>query len=137
LKKVDFGKLGRGYVAGLWLATGIVFFGAIVKWLLVPSTAPIRQDLLATCAAILSLVALFVIAAWGVIRRRTWSYYLSLVIAVYMVVDSIYTFRSVQLTAAPDWFPAIPLCANLFALGCLATAGMRSQFSLTLHRKKV
>ncbi len=81
------------------------------------------------------LLAAFVhgVAAWGVIRRRKWSYYLSLAICVYWVIEIGYGL----VTRGTDggWFSVLFFVLGAIALAWLLIPAARSQFSLVMPKK--
>ena len=137
MKKLDTGRLGRGYLVGLWLGTVALIPTAAAKWIFERSGAPFDSTEWNTGAVMLGVILVHGIAAWGVFRPRSWGYYLSLAISAYWVVDSAYNFFAVPLTGAPSWLPVVPFVLGAVALAWLASPALRSQFSLTLHKAKV
>ena len=137
MKKLDTGRLGRGYLAGLWPGTVALILITAGKWIFEKHGAPFDSTEWNTGAVMLGAILVHGIAAWGVFRLRSWGYYLSLAISVYWLVDSVYDFFAVPLTVVPSWFSAIPFVLGAVALAWLASPALRSQFSLTFHKAKV
>jgi hypothetical protein len=137
LNKLDIGKLGRVYLAGLWLGVIALFLVGGGKWIFEQSGTPFGRTDWNTVGMMLCIVLLHTIAAWSVLRQLSWGYYLSLAISACWVIDAVYDFFAIPLTAAPRWSPAIPLVLGTVALIWLVSPALRSQFSLASRKTRV
>ena len=137
MQKLDLGRIGRGYVAGLWLAFAAIFLIGGATRIYGYSTQANDQEVLKASVVILIILLVHGVSAWGLFRRRFWGYCSSLVISAYWIVDSAYGFFPPYLTAAPRWFSAIPFVLNAMALAWLASPALRSQFKSPFRDAKV
>jgi len=129
--------MGRGYVAGLWLAAAAMGLIAVGKWLYEHSGPTHDRVVWNTGVVILAVTLVHCIAAWGTFRRRFWGYCSSLAISAYWIVDSAYDFFATPLTNAPRWVFSIPFALSAVALAWLASPALRSQFPSPFRNPKV
>jgi hypothetical protein len=137
LKELDVGKVGRGYVATLWLGMVALALTAQVKLVLGRFGASFGRTERDDTILLLSIAFVYGIASWGVFRKQLWSYYLSLVIGADLMVNSAYNFFAYSFTGPRHWFPAILLFLGAVALAWLVSPALRSQFPLTFRKTKV
>jgi hypothetical protein len=128
LKKLDIGKLGRGYVAGLWLAMVALAFTAQVNLILEGFGTSFGRIEWHDSVLLLTIAFVYGIASWGVFRKQLWSYYLSLVISADLMVNCAYNFFAYPFTGPRHWFPAILFFLGAVALGWLVSPALRAQF---------
>ena len=137
MKKLNVGKLGCGYVAGLLLVMSASVITAQVKLILEGFRASFARSAWHDTILFVSLALLYGIASWGVFRKQLWSYYLSLVICADLVVNSAYDFFALPLTGPRHWVPAILLVLSAVALALLVPPSLRSQFPRTFRKATV
>lgn len=132
--KLNAGNLGRGYLVTLWLGVTGLMVVAFGKWTFEHWGASFDRVEWNSNASILVVALLHGATALGVIRRQRWSYYLSLALSMYWVIDSAYDLVTPPLTRAPRWFPATFFIPGAVALVWLVTPALRSQFSGAIRK---
>lgn len=126
--KVDVAKLGRNYLAVLWLSIAGLTMGMVGKIFLLDSNEPWVRAERDSIAVLLIAAFLHGAAAWGVIQRWRWGYYLSLAISLYLVLVSAYGFV-VPGGSVYRWPYVLFFVPGAIALSWLVSPGARSQFS--------
>jgi hypothetical protein len=137
LKKLDFGKLGRGYLAALWLGIAVLAITAEGKLLLEgfgPAFGRVESH---DSVMFLSVAFIHGIVSWGVFRQQLWSFYLSLVLSADLMVNSAHNFFAYPFTGPRHWVPAILLFLGAVALAWLVSPSLRVQFPPTFRRVKI
>ncbi|PYT61849.1 MAG: hypothetical protein DMG35_08505 [Acidobacteria bacterium] len=136
MKKLDAGRLGCNYLAGLWLGMVALALAAQRNLVLERFGAAFGRTEWHGSIVILSMAFVCGIASWSVFRRRIWGYYLSLAISVYLMVNSAYDFFALPFNGPRHWFPGILFFLGTVALVWLVSPALRSQFSLAVHKAK-
>ena len=137
MKKLDIARLGRGYVALLWLGAAAFILLGMRNWILEylkGSPGPHWSD---DGVSLLSVALVQGIASWGVFRKHHWSYYLSLLVSAWWVINGAYDFFALPLTGPRHWVPAMLFVLGGAALALLLSPLLRSQFPPTLRKAKV
>ena len=141
MKKLDIGRLGLSYVAVLWLGATSLILVAVRNWILEyrKVSLGVSLDCCWSYSGVVLLGAALVhgIASWGVFRKRLWSYYLSLAISVWWVINGAYDFFALPFTGPRHWTPAILLVLAAVALAWLVSPALRSQFPRAFLKAKV
>jgi uncharacterized membrane protein (DUF2068 family) len=132
--KLDFGKIGLGYLRVLWLGTTGLLLVLLGKMVIKQSGVPFDRVAWNSGAVTLVMALLHGTCGWGMIRRRRWSYYLALVISGYWVIDSIYNLVTLPLTNAPRWFSTLVFVLWVVALTWSLFPTVRSQFSPVMQK---
>jgi hypothetical protein len=115
-------------VAVLWLSLTVLAGKGMVTWISESTTSDGQTATLSDLAVLLGFALVPGIAAWGVFRRRLWSYYLSLALSLYLAINSGYDFFALPFTGFRHWTPAILLVLAAVALAWLVSPTLRSEF---------
>jgi hypothetical protein len=137
--KFDVGKLGRGYLIVLLLVMTILLLSVLVVGigrLALKSYGGIEPALLWRTVGVLFVATLGLgVTLWGVIRRRRWSYFLSLAIYACLILTTMYSLNSLDQSDAnlavpvARWEYLVCIVLYVVALGWLMLPSTRAQFS--------
>lgn len=119
----------------LWLSITVIALIGMVNWIR-DRTGGSQTATLGDLSVLVGFALVSGIAAWGVFRKYLWSYFLSLVMCAYLIVNSAYDFFALPFAGLRHWTPAILLVLSAVALVWLASPSLRSQFPPGFRKAK-
>lgn len=129
-------KFGRRYLILLWVGLTTILLGVLLVGLARTATIGVVDQGFWKGVVIIILIALATgIAAWGVERRRGWSYYFSLVLSLLLIASHVGSLATLEesnrrlAVPVPWWLPTAFLVAIGMGFFWLVLPGARAEFS--------
>ena len=119
----------------LWLSITAIAFIGMVNWIR-DRTGGGQTATLGDLYVLVGFSLVPGLAAWGVFRKHLWSYFLSLVMCAYLIVNSAYDFFALPFTGFRHWAPAVLLVLGAVALAWLVSPSLRSEFPPWFRKAK-